>query len=244
VVRYNDAVNLLPTLEAFRGLASSFRLLPARCVLCGASGLAGLDLCAGCRDDLPRNDAACATCALPLPVTAAMCGVCLRKPPPYVAAFAALRYRYPVDQLIQRLKFGGDLAVGRVLATLLCDALPRAWHAPDVVVPMPLARGRLRTRGCNQAQELARGLPWRVDRTTLARVRETSPQSELDARARRANVRGAFVASAAVRGQSVVLLDDVITTGATVRAAAKALLRAGAREVRVLAVARAPRRGD
>ncbi|MEO6065140.1 MAG: ComF family protein [Lysobacterales bacterium] len=237
-------MSLLPSFTALRGLASSFRLLPARCVLCGASGLPDLDLCGGCRDDLPRNAAACATCALPLPVAAAACGVCLRKPPPFVAAFAPLRYRYPVDQLIQRLKFGGDLAVGRVLASLLRDALPGDWPVPDLVVPMPLAHGRLRTRGCNQAQELARGLPWCVDRNTLARVRETVPQSELDAPARRANVRGAFVACDAVRGQSVVLLDDVITTGATVRAAAKALLRVGAREVRVLAVARAPRRGE
>ncbi len=223
---------------------SSFRLLPARCVLCGAPGMEHLDLCGGCRADLPRNDAACATCALPLPIAAAACGVCLRKPPPYVAAFAPLRYRYPVDQLIQRLKFGGDLAVGRVLSSLLREALPHEWPAADLVVPMPLAHRRLRTRGCNQALELVRGLPWRVDRKALARVRETVPQSELDARARRANVRGAFVASAAVRGQSVVLLDDVITTGATMRAATKSLLRAGAREVRVLAVARAPRRGD
>ncbi len=241
-MRYNGNMPAPATTRLLRRLVSSFRLLPARCVLCGAVGLPDLDLCAGCEADLPRNDHACASCALPLAHAAPACGACLRKPPPYVAAFAPLRYRYPVDQLVQRLKFGGDLAVGRVLASLLRDAVPPDWPRPDRVLPMPLAHGRLRTRGCNQAQELARALPWRVDLGVLARIRETVPQSELDARARRANVRGAFLASDAVRGLSVVLLDDVITTGATVRAATKALLRAGAREIRVLAVARAPRK--
>lgn len=227
-----------------RHATSSFRLLPASCVLCGAAGMSGMDLCAGCRDDLPRNDHACARCALPLADSAAACGACQRTAPPFVAAFAAFRYRFPVDQMVQRLKFGGDLAVGRVLGGLLREALPKEWAAIDLVVPMPLARARLRARGCNQAQELARSMPWPFDFDALRRIRETTPQTELDARARHANVRGAFAAGEAVRDRSVVLLDDVITTGATVCAATRALLGAGAREVRVVALARASRRDD
>lgn len=232
--------------RVLRGGVSTFALLPARCVLCGAQGDAHLDLCAGCRCDLKRNESACERCALPLPLRVAevsVCGACQRKPPRQVAAFAPLLYRHPVDQLVQRLKFRGDLACGRVLATLLRESLPARWPAMDCVVPMPLAHRRLRTRGFNQAQELARGLPWLIMRDGLRRVRETAPQAELDARARRANVRGAFVGNAYVRGRAVVLIDDVITTGATMAAATHALLRSGAREVRVLAVARAPRPG-
>ncbi len=227
-----------------RRATSSFALLPARCVLCGAPGLRELDLCEGCRADLPRNDSACATCALPLPTPAAACGACLRRPPPFAAAFTAFRYRFPIDQMVQRLKFGGDLAVGRVLGGLLREALPADWPTVDLVVPMPLARARLGARGCNQAQELARAMPWRLDVEALRRVRETVPQTDLDARARRANVHGAFVAGDAVRGRSVALLDDVFTTGATMRAATKALLEAGAGEVRIVALARAARPGE
>ncbi len=220
----------------------SFGLLPATCLLCGAVGERSLDLCAGCLSDLPQNEPACATCALPLPHASDACGVCLRRPPAFAAAFAAYRYAYPLDGLIQRLKFGGDLAAGRVLATLLARSLPQDWPAMDVLVPLPLARGRLRARGGNQTHELARALPWPMDRYALRRVRETEAQTHLDAAERKANVRNAFLADARVKGRAVVLLDDVITTGATVRSAARALRRAGAREVRVLAVARAPRR--
>lgn len=221
----------------------SFGLLPSTCLLCGAAGMRALDLCAGCLSDLARNEPACATCALPLPHAAIACGACMRKPPRFIAAFAPYRYAYPIDGLIQRLKFGGDLAAGRVLATLLARALPQDWPAMDVLVPLPLARRRLRERGANQTHELARALPWPLDRHALQRVRETEAQTHLDAAQRRANVRNAFLADARVKGRAVVLLDDVITTGATVRSAARALRRAGAREVRVLAVARAPRRG-
>ena len=216
-------------------------LLPPRCLVCGDAGQGGLDLCAACRDELPWNATACARCALPLPRMAAACGQCLSSPPPFVGAVAPLRYEAPVDRLVTRLKFHAGLACGAVLAQLIVASV----KAPsgDLVVPVPLHRGRLGERGYNQALELARPLAraWRIALApgALQRVRATAAQSELTAAQRRRNLRGAFVADAGqVGGRRVLLVDDVITTGSTAREAARTLLAAGAREVQVLAAAR------
>lgn len=224
-------------------------VLPALCLVCGERAERAADLCAACRADLPWNDTACARCALPLPIAADRCGACLDEPPPFSATWAALRYAAPIDRLLPRFKFHAGLAEGRLLVTLMREHLPpEALDAIDLVVPMPLHRARLGRRGYNQALELARPIAreagLRLDGDALRRVRATPPQSELDAAQRRRNVRGAFVADAArVGSRGVLLVDDVITTGATVAEAASTLIGAGAREVRVLALARAPRPG-
>jgi ComF family protein len=188
---------------------------------------------------------------LPLPYGqhGALCGRCLRRPPPVSATLAPFVYADPLDRWVGALKFQRDLAAGQLLGELwalaIRDALP--WDHVDALVPMPLHRRRLRERGFNQVVELLRPLihsgtpPLRLD--WLQRERETSAQSGLSAGERRRNLRGAFVADAAVRGQRVLLVDDVITTGSTVMEAARTLQRAGAAEVRVLALARVPRRG-
>lgn len=215
-----------------------------RCLLCGESAAPGIELCAACGDGLPWNRRACLRCALPLQTAAAACGACLQRPPPLTETHAALVYGVPLDRLLLRFKFHGDLAAGRLLARCLLaatQALPR----PDALIPIPLHRARLRTRGYDQALELARPLarhlrlPLRDD--TLLRTRDTAAQSRLDARHRRDNLRRAF----AVRTLSplpahVVLIDDVMTTGATLHAAATALLRAGVARVDAWVCARVP----
>lgn len=221
-------------------------LLPPRCLHCGAPGAGGRDLCADCRDSLPHNACACPRCALPIPQPAPACGRCIKRPPPASAALAPFVYADPVDRWLPRFKFARDLAAGRVLADLVLEdsRLPALIDGIDAVLPLPLHRSRLAERGYNQALELARplarafDLPLRQD--WLRRVRATAPQTGLDARARRRNLRGAFVADAAMRGQRVLLVDDVITTGSSMLEATRACRRAGAIEVRVLAVARAP----
>ncbi len=221
-------------------------LLPPRCLHCGAPGAAGRDLCADCRDSLPHNACACPRCALPIPQPAPACGRCIKRPPPASATLAPFLYADPVDRWLPRFKFARDLAAGRVLADLVLEdaRLPTLIDGIDALVPLPLHRTRLAERGYNQALELARplarafDLPLRHD--WLQRVRATAPQTGLDARARRRNLRGAFVADAAMRGQRVLLIDDVITTGSSMLEASRACRRAGAIEVRVLAVARAP----
>ena len=218
-------------------------LLPWRCLLCGDAGEAGLDLCGACVAELPRNVSCCARCALPLPVPAAACGQCQRHAPPWHAAWAPFRYGWPLDRLEARYKFGRELAAGRTLARLW-QALP-APEPPALILPVPLHRARLRERGYNQARELARplgralGVPVRHD--WLLRPRATAAQTELDARSRRRNVRGAFaVREGVMLPAHVALVDDVMTTGATLAECARVLKRAGAQRVDVWALARAP----
>ena len=177
-------------------------------------------------------------------MTAPCCGDCQRRPPPLHATHAALRYAAPVDRLLPRFKFHRDLAAGRLLAELMAARfapLPR----PDALLPVPLHHGRLRHRGYDQALELARPLAHALALPllpgALRRVRATRPQSELDAAARARNLRGAFRADESVPLPAhVVLVDDVMTTGATLYAAARALRRAGVKRVEAWVCARVP----
>lgn len=220
------------------------RVLPARCLLCGSRGYAGLDLCSECMADMPANDCCCVRCALPLESAASLCGRCIRRAPPWDAAWSPFRYAWPLDRLEARFKFGSDLAAGRLLASLWI-----ATHAPttlpEAIVPVPLHATRLRSRGYNQALEiakpLARALSIPVLRDALRRTRPTHAQTELSALQRRRNVRGAFSAHFDdVIPQHLVVLDDVFTTGATLTECARVLKRAGVARVDVWALARAP----
>lgn len=233
--------------EALMTLWQGWRhfVLPPRCLLCGAAGADGLDLCADCNAELPRNRLCCARCALPLATAAPLCGECVRQAPPWDAAWVPFRYGWPLDRLESRYKFGADLAAGRVLSTLW-QREPRPSVLPQLLLTVPLHRSRLRQRGYNQALELARplarrlGVPMRHD--LLQRVRATEAQTELDASHRRRNVRGAFaLREGAVLPAHVTVLDDVMTTGATVAECARVLRRAGVARIDVWALARAPR---
>ena len=216
--------------------------LPLRCLVCEEPGAAGLDLCAACHAALPWNDHACRLCALPLPPDASelRCGSCLDDPPRQAAAAAVFLYGAPVDQLLRRFKFHQDLAAGRLLSQLMLQRAP--CFATGALAPVPLHRQRLRWRGYDQALELtrplARGLQVPVWHG-LRRDRLTAPQSELDADARRCNLRDAF----SVRTpppSALTVLDDVMTTGATLDAAVGALQRAGLVDVNVWVCARVP----
>jgi ComF family protein len=219
-------------------------ILPHHCLLCGAAGEDGLDLCRECARELPRNRTCCARCALPLPEPAAQCGQCQRRPPPWDAAWVPFRYAWPLDRLESRFKFSANLAAGRVLASLwLREPLPPAL--PAWIVPVPLHLARLRQRGYNQALELARPLAKRLGPALrcdgLLRQRATAAQTELGAVQRRRNVRGSFAVHDKVAWPDhVALLDDVMTTGATLAECARMLKRAGVQRVDVWALARAP----
>lgn len=219
-------------------------LLPPRCLLCGANGANDIDLCVDCALEFPRNPICCRRCALPLAVVAELCGECQRRPPRWDAAWAPFRYGWPLDRLESRYKFGADLAAGRVLSTLW-QREPRSIELPQLLVTVPLHQRRLRQRGYNQALELARplartfDLPLRHD--ALRRLRPTDAQTELDAVARRKNVRGAFAVHPRIAlPEHVAILDDVMTTGATLAECSRVLRRAGVQRIDVWALARAP----
>ena len=205
------------------------------CLLCrGASR--GL-LCEPCRAELPLLAAElCPRCALPTPA-GAVCGRCLADPPAYDATVAALAYDFPADVLVHALKFRGELALAPLLGELLSKKIS-GWSV-DRVIPVPLTSARLRTRGYNQAAEIARHVaPGKLDVDLCARPLDAVPQVELPWDERRRNVRGVFFCRQPLGGASVAVVDDVMTTGATLDELARTLKRAGATRVVNWVVAR------
>ena len=212
-------------------------LFGGSCFLC--RGRAHALLCAACDADLPRLGAElCPRCALASP-GGALCGRCLTRPPAYDATSAALAYDFPADVLVQALKFRGELALAPVLGDLLASCIP---EAADCIVPVPLSGERLRGRGYNQSLEIARRVAAltgvRLAPELCERRRDTATQMDLPLEERAKNVRGAFHCPGIIGSATVAVLDDVMTTGATLDEIAATLKRAGATRVVNWVVAR------
>ncbi len=178
-------------------------------------------------------------------MASAVCGDCFVSPPPLRHVVAAFRYAFPVDRMVQALKYGGQLAVASCLGDALAYAVLQQRMpdvaVPDIVIAMPLAVARQRRRGFNQAGEIARRAARALDlrcESGLRRVRDTPPQASLPWAARARNMRDAFAATRRFDGKRVALVDDVMTTGATLHAAARVLRQAGAASVDAWVVAR------
>ena len=230
-------------------VAARLVALPSLCAVC--RGWGAQRICAECVQrfadgPLPR----CRRCALEVPVGTTVCGACLVDPPPYARTLAAVAYAHPWDGLITQFKFHAALDLAPALAARMHAAHAAGdMPAPSLLLPMPLSRARLRERGYNQAWELAKrlgtALHCAADPALLLRVKDTPHQLAFPPGQRAGNVRAAFAVEPArraeLRGRSVTLVDDVMTTGATAAEAARTLLQAGAREVAVWVVARTPR---
>ena len=228
---------------------------PSLCAVC--HGWGERRVCAPCLARFAPAVPRCRRCALRVPDGMQVCGGCLVDPPPFERTWAAVDYEHPWDALVARFKFRAALDLAPVLADLLLRARERAAEVdtdadaelpPTLILPVPLSDERLRERGYNQAWELARrvgrALGLRADPALLLRVRDTAHQLAFPPAERAGNVRRAFAVEprrlAELRGARVVLVDDVMTTGATVAELARVLRRAGAASIGVWVVARTP----
>ncbi len=225
------------------------------CILCDAivtQTQATQDFCDACFRHLPAIPARhCPVCLRafasdqPLTHPPQNCGSCLSEPPAYDTTIAALTYTFPVDALIHALKYQARLAIAPILAKLLIEKLRcvAITHQPDLIIPMPLHPKRLRERGFNQAIEIARDVA-RALKTEMIpegckRIQNTPPQAELPWKLRRKNVRNAFSCTLDLSGRHVAIIDDVMTTGATLNALAHQLRIKGAATVSNWVIARA-----
>ncbi len=237
-------VNSLPIRKVDDCMESiQFPRFPAVCVLCGETCGTDMDLCGACRSDFPSSPLRCRGCGIPLPAPGA-CGRCLQTPPPHHGVFCLFDYAPPLDGLITGLKYHGRLAHALLLGGLMARRLlGEGGDRPEAIIPVPLHGKRLRERGFNQAVEIARpvarALRLPLDPRSCRRRRATSPQSMLPAAQRSSNVRDAFAVKGAMRWRHVAIVDDVMTTGHTVDALSRCLLRHGVEKIQVWVCARA-----
>lgn len=234
------AVNLIKTTKVYCSLFFD-RHIP--CLLCGQHQ--SQILCADCLPLLPTNHPSLCRCGLPhAPGSepAPLCGRCLKDPPPFAASRAPLCYQFPLDALIQRYKYRGDLVSETGLEQLVASC-PNPWPQADALCPLPAHWQRRWLRGFDQSERLARRLSrqWQQPLlNALQRGRATPRQQGLSRKQRQRNLQGAFSCTADVQGLHLTLIDDVMTTGSSARAAARCLLEHGARQVTVWTLARTP----
>jgi ComF family protein len=218
-------------------------LWPGRCAHCDARS--NLPLCPDClQRDLPLRPR-CPSCGIAVQTEGTPCGHCLLHPPRWSGALTLGDYHFPNDQFILRMKFGAEPALGHWFGELLGQRWQQAGlPLPNIVLPVPLSRERLRERGFNPAWEMARRLANSLDRPAdphcLQRVRHSTAQSHLPLDARKRAVRGAYVCASRWEGQSLLLVDDVMTSGATLDEATRVLLQQGASSVSVAIALRTP----
>ncbi len=235
-----------------RTIHGALSVLPSQCTVCHS--WPALPVCEACVSHFAQPLTRCLTCALPLTGGARQCGQCVLAPPPLDACFAAVNYAYPWAGLITEYKFNNNPGLASTFASLLRSTpwIEPALDTSDLILPMPLSQQRLQSRGFNQAWLLVQSLSFglsagphgsaKADPGLLLRIKDTPPQSSLDRVHRLASVRDAFAADplrvSQLKGKRVVLIDDVMTSGASLFAAATTLRKAGAAHVTAIVIAR------
>ncbi|MBT3831190.1 MAG: ComF family protein [Gammaproteobacteria bacterium] len=225
----------------------TYYLFPGQCILCKNLTYRQLDICLACESDLPWLRNCCPYCAEPsadiLP-----CARCLQKPPSFSATLSGFEYRFPIDVLIHAFKDSQHLSSGYVLTHLAYgrhrQTLRNISGQDLLVVPVPLHPRKSRARGFNQshliAQQLADLIPAKLDQTLLYRVIDTPDQKSLPLASRKHNLKDSFRVKRDLKGDRILLVDDVVTTGTTITEISDCLIQSGASDVVVFAVARTP----
>ncbi len=225
-------------------------LFPCRCILCHKALNLSFGVCADCYQALPHNKVCCVRCALPLPEDieeAVLCGRCIRQTPAFDYAHSLFRYEDDVINLVHQLKFGEKISYAQSIGEMLCSLIRNLDEKPDCLLPVPLHKSRLKMRGFNQSIEISRVLAKKlaipIENKAVIRHRSTAAHAGLNARQRRVNIKGAFSVAYDMKYKHVLIVDDVMTTGATVNEMAKVLKKNGVSRIGVLSIARAPVKG-
>ena len=222
-------------------------LFPCRCILCQQTVKHSFEVCPDCYRALPHNEICCVSCALPLAEdinNEVLCGSCIQKAPAFDYAHSLFRYEGDVIRLVHQLKFGEKIGFSRTIGEMLLMQLLKTNEKPECILPVSLHKSRLRQRGFNQSIEisrvLAKNLVIPIEHTAVVRHRSTAAQSGLNAKQRQKNIKGAFSVVAKLNYKHVLIVDDVMTTGATVNELARVLKKNNVERVGVLSIARAP----
>ncbi len=223
-------------------------LLPYTCILCGNPSHREQDLCLPCYQDLPLSKTSCNICAASLPTenNTLICGQCLQQTRPFDTTFALFDYKTPIDSLLLELKFNQKLVNARILGELMAESIQKIWYQtkplPDVIIPVPLHSHRLIERGYNQAIEIARPIAKRcriaINAKACLRIKPTAPQATLTAKERETNIKQAFTTTMRWDNYHIAVIDDVITTGNTIREFCHLLKSNGAKNIDVWCCAR------
>ena len=235
---YKTNLHYLKKMEAW--------LLPFTCILCKNKSHSLRDLCTECEERLPFLKKSCLRCAYPV-AKSIYCEACVTTEPPYHFIGALYLYQAPIMQLILELKFNNALANARLLGELLAQKIKNVWYSnqplPDVILPIPLHSSRLKERGFNQAIEIARPVAKVINRSlachTAYRIKATLAQATLNLTERRQNMKQAFSIDKNISNLHIAVIDDVMTTGETIREFCKTLKQSGARKIDVWCCARA-----
>lgn len=218
-------------------LKSSF--FPQTCLLCSASKGEGFGICKNCLDDLPHHTSCCPQCGL-LSFEGQLCGACIASPPDFDATKAAFTYEYPISQVLQQYKYNQQLFLAETFAELMLQKI-QAQNI-DLIIPMPLHPNRLQERGFNQSLEVSRiigkHLNIRVNSQAVSRIKLSPPQASLPLKERVRNMKGPFICNEDLSVMRIALIDDVMTTGASLNALAKAVKAKGAAHVECWLIAR------